>query len=165
MTNWYSIFYWLTVADGVKQFFDTSSNIFTAAAVIGVAGYIIGSLCTSSNSDYPDHSDYKISVIWQKAFKTIAIVATIFSMLTWMGWIFTPTKKDALIIIAGGTVANFVTQDSSAKQVPHEVMELLRVKIKEEISETSLKDVVENKVDTLADKSTEELKAIIRNKK
>lgn len=32
--NYYSVFYWLTVADGVKSVFDTFSNIFTFLSVI-----------------------------------------------------------------------------------------------------------------------------------
>ena len=29
--NWYSIFYWVTRADSVKQFFDVTSDIFKMA--------------------------------------------------------------------------------------------------------------------------------------
>jgi len=33
-TNWYSVFYWMTVADSVKDFFDIASNIFTFFTII-----------------------------------------------------------------------------------------------------------------------------------
>ena len=41
--NYYSVFYWLAVANGVKKFFDTASDIFTTFAVISFIGFLIAS--------------------------------------------------------------------------------------------------------------------------
>ena len=47
----------------------------------------------------------------------------------WMLWIFTPTKRDALLIVAGGGAMNFLTNDSTAKQLPHELIEFTKVNL------------------------------------
>jgi hypothetical protein len=78
-----------------------------------------------------------------------------------MGYIFIPTKKDALIIVAGGAVGEFITSDSSSKQIPYELTSLLREKIKSEISEIRLTGDLS--VDTLKEKTKEELIEMIKN--
>ena len=82
-------------------------------------------------------------------------------LLTWFGYVALPDKKDSMLIIAGGAVGNFITSDSSAKQLPSEVLLLLRSKIKSEILELKTESVK----DTLAGMSKEELIKTIRNSK
>lgn len=48
-----------------------------------------------------------------------------FCMLFWGLNTFTPSKKDALLIIAGGQTLNYLTNDSTAKAIPHEVLNLV----------------------------------------
>lgn len=45
--NWYSIFYALTVSDGVKNFFDVTSNIFTWFAVLSFLALVGVSIAKS----------------------------------------------------------------------------------------------------------------------
>jgi protein subunit release factor B len=45
-------------------------------------------------------------------------------------YIFTPSKKDALLIVAGGQTMNFLTTDSSATQIPHEVLNFVVSELK-----------------------------------
>lgn len=68
-----------------------------------------------------------------------------------------------MIIIAGGTVGNFITSDSSAKQLPSEALLLLRTKIKSEIEELKINPIEELK-DTLSGKSKEELIKLLKQK-
>lgn len=172
MTNWYQIFYWLTVADGVKQFFDVASSVFQVFTIIsfilllgcswGVA-YNISDSYIETKEDEDKDPDIRA---WKRIRLTIAGIfytSLILCVITWIGYVVVPSKKDALIIIAGGAVGNFVTKDSSAKQIPSEVMLLLRTKIKQEIKETSLKEVVNGEVDTLKNKTPEQLREIIKN--
>lgn len=162
--NWYSIFYWITVADGVKQFFDVSSNIFTVLSVISIFAFAISIGGVSSSQVHKEASYVDPDLPKWQTFKRMvsraAIVFTILALVTWAGYVFTPSKKDALIIVAGGAVGSFITQDSSAKQIPSEVMLLLRSKIKSEINE------INNpfNIDTLKDKSKEELIELLKNK-
>jgi hypothetical protein len=168
--NWYEIFYWVTVADNIKDFFDTSSNIFTWFAVIGFIVFILVSLFTSIEvSKNPESDDSKALKLAKKASAGFFYTSLVISLITWFGYMACPSKKDALIIIAGGTVGNFITSDSSAKAIPAEAMLLLRSKIKSEINELNLDgaigDGTQKTVDTLSTKTKEELLEIIKNKK
>jgi hypothetical protein len=160
--NWYNIFYWVTVADGVKDFFDWFSNFFSVIAIISgiilaifVAGIGIGSASDGVDGFENDSENRYWLNFWRKTF----IWFTILACITWAGYVFTPSKKDALIIIAGGSVGQFITSDSSAKQIPSEITNLLKNKIKE-LNEYS---IVGNK-DTLSNLTKEELINIIKSK-
>lgn len=169
MTNWYSIFYWLTVADNIKSVAGATSIIFLIAAIIAMIGYFFtsGELAesiTTVGSSEPSIREKESTVwrnYWRNAFFFVASISLLFTFI----WMFTPSKKDALIIIAGGTVGNFVTQDSSARALPSELIMLLRTKINEEIKETSLEGIVTNQTDTLKEKSKEELIKLLKEKK
>lgn len=170
--NWYKVFYWITVADGVKKFFDIASDVFMTFAIISVAAWIITSMgytiCVSNNNNTTDKEEQEDSDTrgWIKA-RRIAIrglwPCCILAIFMWAGYVFCPTKKDALIIVAGGAVGNFITSDSSIKQLPHEAIDLLRTKIRSEIED------IKNPInylsgDTLKDKTKEQLIEILKEK-
>jgi hypothetical protein len=102
--NWYSIFYWLTVADNAKDFFWVFAVIFTIIAAISTFSFI-------DASTTEEKKDSKKWVMWSYPF----------AVLFWAGIIFTPSKKDSLLIVAGGGTLQYLTSDSSAKQIPHEM--------------------------------------------
>lgn len=163
LMDFYSLFYWITVADGVKQTLDAFSNWFLAFTIgFGIA-YVIAFCC--SLSDYDDQDDLVSAKFWRKYFGRIFFWSFTIMTILWISWAFVPSKKDALIIVAGGAVGNFVTQDSTARGIPADVMKLLSTKIKEEINETTLKDAIQGETDTLKGKTKEELIEQIRNMK
>lgn len=158
--SWYSIFYWITVADGVKDFFDTFSNIFTFLTIMSFIALAIAVIYR--NSETREGDDKRVSAnFWLKNFRKLFIWCFTFAVLTWAGYVFCPNKRDALIIVAGGAVGEFIASDSSAKQIPSEVMTLLRDKIRSEIKEVKLTDQIR---DTLQDKTREELIELLKNK-
>ena len=53
-----------------------------------------------------------------------------FMILFWSLYVFTPDKRDALLIVAGGTTMNFLTTDSTAKQIPHELTSFVVTELK-----------------------------------
>jgi len=46
-------------------------------------------------------------------------------------WIFTPNKKDALLIIAGGQTLNFMTNDSIAKTLPKDMVNFVSIELRQ----------------------------------
>jgi magnesium-transporting ATPase (P-type) len=156
--NWYQIFYWISVADNVKRFFDFTSNAFTILCIVSFVVYVLTHM---SMSERPTDKEKQSVQYWGTNFRKLFIWFTIFSFISWMGYIFIPTKKDALIIVAGGAVGEFITSDSSSKQIPYELTSLLREKIKSEISEIRLTGDLS--VDTLKEKTKEELIEMIKN--
>lgn len=158
--NWYEIFYWVTVADGVKGFFDVFSDIFTTLLVVCAIVLIIFTLYR--NSETSEGSDDRVSAnFWITNFRKLFVWSLIFTTITWAGFVFSPTKKDALVIIAGGAVGNFVMSDSSAKQIPAELTLLIREKLRSEIQD--LKTGIS--LDTLKDKTKEELIELLKRRK
>lgn len=168
MTNWYQIFYWVSVADKVKGFFDTTSNIFTASTVICLIAAIICTVCyyvsiTSNSIKTDDEEKTDPETRGARKLKNIFLramyVSLGLSILTWGGYVLTPSKQDAILIVAGGAVGNFITSDSSSKAIPAEAAELLRDKIRSEIKQVKMGSVT----DTLAGKSKEELEQLYKD--
>ena len=142
----YSVFYWLTRADSVKQFFDTSSNIFTVLAVIAFIGYIVCSIAKAiqaSENNIKDDAEEKTDAdvrSWEtsrKFFSKFAYTMLPFAIVFWLGYVFTPTKKECLLIVAGGAVGNFITSDSSARALPADITKFLHLSINKEIEDLS----------------------------
>lgn len=158
--SWYSIFYWLTVADGVKQFFDTVSSIFTVASVIMVIALIVVSSISVDNTT--PESERESADNFLPTVRKFTKMCISICLVTWALYVFLPTKKDALLIVAGGAVGTFITKDTAAKQIPSEVMTLLRDKLRSEIKEIHITDQIK---DSLASKTKEELIEMVKNKK
>ena len=114
--NYTSLFYWLTVADNAKNLFTVLIGIFTLIAVIATIGYFIAG---DNRSD--DAQAMARKWIWW---------SYPFAILFWMLQIATPSKKDALLIVAGGQTLNFLTTDSASKQIPKELSNFVVTELK-----------------------------------
>lgn len=121
--NWYKIFYWLTVADNVKTVFlvlAVACGIFTIIATIGAYGAF--------------ENPYKE---WESFSKRVYKVMVIIFLLSGLLWTFTPSKTDCLLIIAGGSVGNFITSDSSSRAIPADITKFLHLKLQDQILSSS----------------------------
>jgi len=147
--NWYSLFYWMTVADGVKSVFDVASNILTFFLILGTIFYAIMIGVSADKDNYvKDDSGKKIldpSVLhWKRFSAWFFWLSLTFTLITWIGYVATPTKKDCLLIVAGGSTMEFMTTDSSAKQIPHDVMNFLSTELKNMAAEAKVDLGIEN---------------------
>lgn len=145
--NYTTLFYWLTVADNARDMFKVGLIIFTAIAVIAT---IINFLCRSNEDD--DAAVQARKWMWW---------SYPFMFLFWSLFIFTPSKKDALLIVAGGQTMNFLTTDKSAKQIPHELSTFIVTELKNMASEAkvdlNIKDQKEKILDEAKNMSAKEL--------
>lgn len=157
--SWYSIFYWIAVADGVKDFFDVFSNIFTFLTIMTFIVFIF-LIFINADPDV-DENDRPSMKYWLGVVRKTFVWFTIFMVITWAGYVFCPSKKDALIIVGGGLVGKFMMSDSAARAIPSEVMVLLRDKIRAEIKDVNFS---QESVDTLQSKTKEELIKMLRDK-
>ena len=172
--NWYSIFYWLTVADSVKSFFDATSDIFTTFSIILFIILIIAiigkAVQSSENNDETDEEEKNDANVrsWEKIRKyaqKIFYPFLVISLITWFGYVMTPTKKDCLLIVAGGAVGNFITSDSTARQLPGDITKFLHLSLQKEITELGaegrkeigIKTPKEKLLDKAVDMTKEEL--------
>lgn len=168
--NWYSIFYALTISDGVKTFFDTASNIFTWFAVISFIVLVIITIAkavTAAENNCKTDEEEKVDSETRALFKSRIYVRNFFyvmlglSLITWAGWVLTPTKKDCVMIIAGGGIANFLTSDTSARKIPAELMKLGVVAIQS--WQDQIKDMTPEEKSALGIQTPEE-KAVAKKK-
>jgi hypothetical protein len=139
LKSWYNVFYWITRGDSVKGFFDTSSTIFTWLCVLSFIGLIIMSIGAawqvsenrskdnSQDNVDPDIRSWKIG---RKYFTYIFYSTLGLCLITWAGYVFTPTKKEALLILAAGGTMNYLTTDSTARQIPHEMTTFVVTELK-----------------------------------
>lgn len=122
--NYKSVFYWLTVADNAKVLFLTLGIIFGIIVGVSTFAYLFSSYSESSGGQTEDDKDnQKMARKWMWWSYPFAIL--------FIGlWVFTPNKKDALLIVAGGETLNFLTTDSTAKTIPHELSNFVVTELK-----------------------------------
>jgi hypothetical protein len=139
------LFYWLVVADNAKFMFQVFTLIFTIVAVIATVAYFI---------NIGDDEDQRMSRKWMWW-------SYPFMIFFWFLTIFTPSKKDALLIVAGGQTLNFLTTDESTKQIPSELSGFILTELKNMAAEAQvelgIKDQKERIIDQAKTMTTEEL--------
>ena len=139
------LFYWLVVADNAKTMFITFVVIFTLISGIATIAYL-------SNGDDDEAQAMSRKWMWW---------SYPFMIFFWFLTIFTPSKKDALLIVAGGQTLNFLTTDESAKQIPSELSGFILTELKNMASEAQvelgIKDQKERLIEEAKTMTTEEL--------
>lgn len=120
--NWYKIFYLVSVADSLLTVLGTLAIIGLIWTVINIVAYLIQK---SEDGDYQFNK-------WHRRANYTAFWIGLICMIS---WVLTPSKKDMLLIVTGGTVGNFITSDSSAKAIPSEITTYLHKALKKEIAE------------------------------
>lgn len=116
------IFYWLTVADSAKKVFLWMLIIFGLITIISTIAYFF--TCEEPKNQ-------RLSRLWM--WRSYPFFLT-FLMLH----VLIPSKKDSLLIIAGGQTLNFLTTDKSAKQIPAELSGFVLTELKNMAKEASV---------------------------
>jgi hypothetical protein len=141
------LFYWLTVADNARLLFGWGAGIFTLVVVLSTAVNFVA-LAEGGDKD----ADIARRWMWW---------SYPFMFLWWSLLILTPNKRDALLIVAGGQTMNFLTTDSTAKQIPHELSNFVVTELKNMASEAqvdlNIKDQKEKILDEAKNMSAKEL--------
>lgn len=116
--NYTTLFYWLVVADNAKDFFRAGCWLFGAIAIIAT---VVNFIINSENSvDDDARSISRKWIMWSYPFFFLFMSLQVF----------TPSKKDALLIVAGGQTLNFLTTDKAAKQIPKELTSFVLIELK-----------------------------------
>lgn len=142
--NYTKLFYWLTVADNAKIFFMVFAIIFTVVCAISTIWFIVDR--DGYDLTCPPGSSAERAKKWMWW-------GYPFAMLFWGMWIFTPSKKDALLIVAGGQTMNFLTTDSTAKQIPHELSSFVVSELKNMAKEAQVDLGIQNQKEKLLDQA------------
>lgn len=149
--NYTSLFYWLVVADNARLLFGWGAGIFTAIAIVSTifnvvcrGGQINGDNSQTSRDEYGHTADVARKWMWW---------SYPFMFLWWSFLVFTPSKKDALLIVAGGQTLNFLTTDKSAKQIPHELSNFVVTELKNMAKDASVDLNIADQKDKLLEKA------------
>lgn len=129
--NYTKLFYWLTVADNAKTFFVYGIVIFTFITLLTT--FLNGSITVDDYS-----KDSKIDSPYRVVLRKWQFIGIMFSIVFWSLYVFTPNKKESLLIVAGGETMNFLTTDSTAKQIPHELSNFIVTELKNMASEAKV---------------------------
>lgn len=139
------LFYWLVVADNARTLFGVFTTIFTIVVCVAAIAYFL---------THDDEDAQRMSRKW-------LWWSTPFCMLFWSFMIFTPSKRDSLLIIAGGQTLNFLTTDESAKQIPSELSGFILTELKNMAAEAQvelgIRDQKERLIEEAKTMTTEEL--------
>ena len=117
-TNWYSVFYWLSVLDNVNEFLVVFVLFSIMSSVI--LGVFIG-------IRYMDDEP----VGKAKHYLKVSLMLTLFTSVL---LVFTPNKSQMIFIIAGGAASEFITSDSSSRALPADLTKYLHTYLQKEIA-------------------------------
>lgn len=160
--SWYTLFYLFTVLDKL-------ANAFMTGAVICTIGFVILSIVYFVNKDRLTGHNRSDGEHWLKVIKWPHRTSIILGIIFWLLIILTPTRKDMIIIIAGGAVGEFVTSDSSAQKLPADITRFLRgeiLKATAELSDEAKQSIgIETEADRIKKLSKEELEKLVLESK
>jgi hypothetical protein len=144
--NWYKLFYWLTVADNAKKMFIAFIVIFTIISLIATIAYF-----SNTGSSYnPQGDSEKENQMMSRKWMWWSYP---FMILFWSLYVFTPDRKDALLIVAGGGTMEFLTTDSTAKQIPHELSSFVVTQLKNMGKEAQVELGIQSQKDRILDEA------------
>ena len=134
--NYVKLFYWLTVADNLRDFFIVGIILFTISSVVSTMTYFVAHVSEKSE----DKSIILPSRKWMWW-------SYPFCMFFWLSYLLTPSQKDSLFIIGGGQALNYLTTDSTAKQLPREFLSFIngQLRLKAAESKIELDELVNDK--------------------
>jgi hypothetical protein len=138
------LFYWLTVADNAKTMFVVFMTIFTIIAVISTLWFIFDR--DGEDLSCRDNKEAERAKKWMWW-------GYPFMILFWSLYIFTPNKKDALLIVAGGQTMEFLTTDSTAKQIPHDVLNFVSTELRSMAKDAEVDLGISNQKDRMLEEA------------
>jgi len=144
--NYTKLFYWLTVADNAKTMFIVFMILFTVIAVAATIAYFFASDTSGNGQTKDDEQNQRMARKWMWWCYP-------FMILFWSLYVFTPNKRDALLIVAGGQTMEFLTTDTTAKQIPHDVLNFVSVELKNMATEAKVDLGIANQKDRILDEA------------
>lgn len=137
MTDYSKLFYWVSVADNATNFFGWMVFLFTIISLVVTIIFFVGSL-DSNLSDRKNDNGISERMTFLNRTRKWFFWSYPIMILFWMLYILTPDKKQSLLIIAGGGVLNYLTTDSVAKQIPHELSDYVITELKSMATEAKV---------------------------
>ena len=117
--NWYKVFYWMTVAN----------NVGWLTGILAIlCGIVVSCMTIAALGLVEDDIAWRN---WKTVSKRLFMFLTVMFFVNITVWTLIPSKKEMMIIIAGGAIGNFVSSDSSSKAIPAEMTRFVRNYLKD----------------------------------
>lgn len=120
----YSTIYWITRLDGIK---DALEGVAIASLVLSIFAGVFSVVFVAEDCGI----DGGMRKTIKRAFKIIVFVG-FFSLIA---NVFVPTRNEALLIIGGGKVYEYVQQDTALQKIPGATTEYIKVLLEREIDD------------------------------
>lgn len=176
--DFYKLFYFLTTADKFTDFLFTLSIVGSILSLIAIAVIMVvpddkifnftwlvkdNTICKYTENELghliPSDKGQKYRLaseeLWFARTRSASKYIPIITLIFWLLYVAIPSKKDALLIITGGYVGNFITQDSSAKQIPTDIVNFIRYNLKVAAEDAKIELTNLTNTKTLQDSLTE----------
>lgn len=137
--NYTTLFYWLTVADNARTMFIVFIVIFTLVAFVSTVCYFV-----TGDDGNDEGQTMSRKWIWY---------SYPFMILFWSLYVFTPSKKDAILIVAGGSTLNFLANDKSAQKIPAELSRFVLTEVKNYAKEAEVDLNIADQKDKILEKA------------
>lgn len=161
--NWYTLFYLFSILDKLTNTFVWMAAISTLSIIVLTIVYLYNQDRIGSGGYNADEGKHWLNVI-----KWPLRLSYIIGIIFWILVILVPTRKDMILIIAGGAVGEFITTDSSSQKLPADITRFLRGEILKATAELSDEAKASIGLQTEADKikklSREELEKLVLEK-
>lgn len=136
--NWYGLFYLLGVADKVEGVTLTLAIISSIISVVmmiiwmgsNTEGDSFKIFTTEVNNGMVDVADLKFANRYRRWWSGFIIC----TVVCWFSYMLIPDKRDIILIAAGGGAMTFLSQDSTAKQIPANITKFLNTTLTTEIA-------------------------------
>jgi hypothetical protein len=142
--NYTKLFYWLTVADNAKTMFVVFMTVFTIIAIISTLWFLFDRYGVDLSCEDNKGAERAKKWMWW---------SYPFMIVFWSLYVFTPNKKDALLIVAGGQTMQFLTTDSTAKQIPHDVLNFVSAELRSMAKDAEVDLGIGNQKDRLLEEA------------
>lgn len=111
--NWFKVFYWISIADNLRGVLCVFAWVTLIFAMVAFGFFVFGDRDLDDMTAKPNGlSERSKKWFWWSLPMCILFFALNAAI---------PSRKDALLIIAGGGAMEYFTTDSTAKQLPHEL--------------------------------------------
>lgn len=169
--NWYTIFYLMSVADNLSTFAIwiavLSTLTFVITLILRIPNFDDNGLVSEEDDGEEEYKN------WISKLNLILKHSIVYLIIFWSIYILIPSRKDMILIVAGGTVGQFISNDENAKKLPSEVFQYLRKEVLEataDLDETVANEIkkelgIKNEKEKLMELSKEELIQMLSKEK
>lgn len=123
---WYRIFYFLSVAENINILLMWLIGISMVAFIIFTIIFF-----ANVNGKSDEDSEEAVSKTFRYWWKRSAWIC----LFAWIFFVLLPSKQDCLMIIAGGSVGEFIQSDTIVQKIPSDITKFLHMSLQKEIKE------------------------------